>query len=116
MIRLMRCESCSRHVRANEVACPFCKSRLEPAADAPTPKRARGLSRAQRMALVAAFAGESLVACGNSITPYGAPPPPPSGSSGPVVPSRTRAGVGADAAGSSGADAGPQADGGPSKR
>ena len=64
---LVPCPSCSRHVAAGELSCPFCG-----AAPAPIPKGAvvRSL-RASRSALVAAGAGTLLAtaACSQSTTP-----------------------------------------------
>jgi hypothetical protein len=119
MIRLIRCKSCSRHLQVSEVACPFCGNLLEPTVDAPKPKLARGLSRAQRMAIIGALAAESLISCDATmvITPYGAPPPRPGGTGGVLLPGPgAGAGGGAGLAGSGGAEAGSHPDGGSPKR
>jgi hypothetical protein len=54
MPRLISCENCARHVFATESACPFCQAAITVAPVA-MPRVARGLSRAQRLALTAAL-------------------------------------------------------------
>jgi hypothetical protein len=68
MTRLRTCQACFRHVFETEIACPFCQqtlTQLPAAAPVATPP---GLSRAQRLALVAALAGSAapvLAGCGS---------------------------------------------------
>jgi hypothetical protein len=80
MARLICCEGCSRHVRASELVCPFCQREQVPAPASPTANIPAGLSRAQRLALAAAMAGQALVACAKTnetikvaLPAYGAP-------------------------------------------
>jgi hypothetical protein len=79
MERFRTCESCSRHVRAAEAKCPFCDAALDQATLLQVPRGPAQLSRAQRIALVAAVAGGSmLAACGDdavAMPVYGAPVP-----------------------------------------
>jgi hypothetical protein len=81
MERFRTCDECSRHVRAMEAKCPFCGHALEAAALMPVPRAPAQLSRAQRIALVAAVAGGQLLAAcgddsgGNAVPVYGAPVP-----------------------------------------
>jgi hypothetical protein len=67
MRKLRPCSGCSRHVRANEPACPFCHARVELAdiqADASAVGPVAG-ARVTRAALV--FAGATVIAaCGGS--------------------------------------------------
>lgn len=98
MERFRTCDECSRHVRAGEAKCPFCGHALEAAALMQVPRAPAQLSRAQRIALVAAVAG-GLAACGDD-----APPNKPSsqGVAGASAGTNSAAGAGA-AAGSTGA-------------
>jgi hypothetical protein len=65
MTRLRTCDACSRHVFATETNCPFCAAALAPVQAAPIFKL-KGLSRAQRFAMVAAVATPlQLAACSN---------------------------------------------------
>jgi hypothetical protein len=64
MERFRTCDECSRHVRVSEMKCPFCGHALEAAKLAPVPRGPAQLSRAQRIALIAAVAG-SIAACGD---------------------------------------------------
>jgi hypothetical protein len=98
MIRLICCEGCSRHVRTSELLCPFCQRKQTPTPESPTMNVPAGLSRAQRLALAAAMAGQALASCAKTNEPikvvmpvYGAP------LAGNVAPS---AGRGTPAAGS----------------
>src|SRR3954467_11311949 len=79
MERFRTCDECSRHVRASETKCPFCGRALHAATLLQVPRAPTQLSRAQRLALVAAVAGGQLIAaCGDDAiaTPvYGAPIP-----------------------------------------
>jgi len=61
MPRLVSCEACSRHVFATESTCPFCQSPVSVPAR-PMARAARGMSRAQRLAIAAALAAP-LSAC-----------------------------------------------------
>lgn len=92
MERFRTCDECSRHVRASEAKCPFCGHALAAAPLMPVPRAPAQLSRAQRIALVAAVAG-GIAACGDD-----SPPP----SSGP----HAGASAGTSAGGTSGAAAG----------
>lgn len=100
MKRLRPCESCARHVFASERACPFCKQALAPVAELPVMAIPSGISRAQRLALAAALAGQALVGCAeNTVAIYGAPVP----DSGPTPTAGTgSAGTGAAGAGAAG--------------
>jgi hypothetical protein len=70
MERFRTCDECSRHVRPTEAKCPFCGRELEAAALMPVPRAPAQLSRAQRIALVAAVAGGGmLAACGDDAGP-----------------------------------------------
>jgi hypothetical protein len=89
MTQLRLCDACSRHVFVSETHCPFCAVPLTPVRSAPAFQFKPGMSRAQRVAMAAAFAG--LVGCGDDATrlqaPYGAPiPPADGGSAGSPVP------------------------------
>jgi hypothetical protein len=64
MERFRTCDECSRHVRAAEPKCPFCGQELAAASLMSIPRAPAQLSRAQRIALVAAVAG-GLAACGD---------------------------------------------------
>lgn len=87
MERFRICDDCARHVRANESSCPFCGHALAEAALPPLVRAPAQLSRAQRIAFVAAIAsGPMLAACGDddmgkasapiAVPVYGAPVPP----------------------------------------
>ena len=69
MTRLICCEGCSRHVRASELICPFCQRAQTPTPALPTLNIPAGLSRAQRLALAAAMAGQALAACAKTNEP-----------------------------------------------
>jgi hypothetical protein len=78
MNQLRCCEGCSRHVLLSERECPFCRRELAPLPERVLPKLPAGLSRAQRLTLAAAMAGQALTACaettdGVAIPIYGAP-------------------------------------------
>jgi hypothetical protein len=80
MSHLRPCSGCSRHVRANATACPFCAAALaiEPAPPAGPHER---LGRAARMAFGGAAIAISVAGCEKSAKeniamPYGAPPDP----------------------------------------
>jgi hypothetical protein len=79
MNQLRCCEGCSRHVLLSERECPFCRRELAPLPERVLPKLPAGLSRAQRLALAAAMAGQALTACaettdrGPFFPPYGVP-------------------------------------------
>lgn len=61
---LVPCPACSRHVRKNETACPFCATELS-LAHLPPPALPRSrLGRAATFAFGATLAGAALVACG----------------------------------------------------
>ncbi len=76
--RLLPCPSCSRHVRLQEAACPFCAQSVQfdhvpPAVSVAQTAR---LSRTARVALGAALAA-TVPACGGSATPPDSPQPAP---------------------------------------
>jgi hypothetical protein len=76
MNQLRCCEGCSRHVLLSERECPFCRRELAPLPERVLPKVPAGLSRAQRLTLAAAMAGQALTACAETTTPtplYGLP-------------------------------------------
>jgi hypothetical protein len=108
MERFRTCEECSRHVRAAESKCPFCGVALDQATLLQVPRGPAQLSRAQRIALVAAVAGGSmLAACGDDavgMPVYGAPVP------------RAGAGVAGATAGTGAAGGGAAAGGGTAGR
>jgi hypothetical protein len=110
MARLICCEGCSRHVRASELICPFCQRPQARALASPAANVPAGLSRARRMALVAALAGQALASCARDVMalpPYGAPPPPPPRAGQAAIPTEPpRAGNAGSAAGSGGIDSG----------
>jgi|HubBroStandDraft_1064217.scaffolds.fasta_scaffold37267_1 hypothetical protein len=74
---LRPCPGCSRHVRASEPACPFCRGELDDAfRSAPRPRAPTArLSRAALFAIGAAGFLAGSVSC-SSGSSYGAPPPP----------------------------------------
>jgi hypothetical protein len=109
MERFRTCDECSRHVRAIEAKCPFCGHALEAAALAPVPRATGQLSRAQRIALVAAVAGgQLLAACGDDTggtaqPVYGAPAPRAgAGVAGATAGTGDQAGTGAAGRGTAG--------------
>jgi hypothetical protein len=109
MERFRTCEECSRHVRAAEAKCPFCGHALEAAALTPVPRATGQLSRAQRIALVAAVAGgQLLAACGDdsggmAVPVYGAPVPRAgTGVAGATAGAGDQAGTGAAGRGAAG--------------
>ena len=63
MTRLRTCEGCARHVFVTETRCPFCRCELAPASRSPIFDIRASMSRAQRVALVAAVAGQTLLGC-----------------------------------------------------
>lgn len=64
MTQLRACDACSRHVFANEKACPFCKAVLSAAPERTLGARLRrGMSRAQLLAVAAAMTSQTLGAC-----------------------------------------------------
>jgi hypothetical protein len=104
MTQLRCCTHCARHVLIHERACPFCQRDLPPAAERAPVKIAAGLSRAQRLALAAAIAGQSVAACAETSEPipqsmphYGAP------LAGNLAPAAGSGGAGQQVAGRSGA-------------
>jgi hypothetical protein len=63
-------------VFASERVCPFCQRALAPVQELPVMVIPSGISRAQRLALAAAIAGQALAGCAETATPiYGAPVP-----------------------------------------
>jgi hypothetical protein len=99
MERFRTCDECSRHVRAIEAKCPFCGHELQAAALMAVPRAPAQLSRAQRIALIAAVAGGGmLAACGDDAGPSTSGPRAGAGVAGQTA--------GAGTAGSSGAAAG----------
>ncbi len=79
MNRLEPCPGCSRHVRWEESACPFCQQPLALAQLPPRAAPSRRLGRAATFAFGASVVGATaLVACGDDrevapIPAYGAP-------------------------------------------
>jgi hypothetical protein len=75
MTQLRCCDGCARHVRTTEHSCPFCRRALTPWLDKPLQQWPTGMSRAQRLTLVAAMAGGQMLAgcADNSNVLYGAP-------------------------------------------
>ena len=93
-MRLEPCPSCHRHVRTDEITCPFCAASIESAMGtaAPRPLPDRRLHRAALMSfgltVAAAGGAASLQACGdddsddldrNAVAIYGAPAQPDAG-------------------------------------
>lgn len=73
MNQLVPCSRCARHVRAEDVACPFCGERVHAQ---PTRRLvARGATRAAIFYVGAAIAGCDDV--GGTADIYGGPPEPP---------------------------------------
>jgi hypothetical protein len=74
---LVPCPGCSRHVRAREDACPFCRAALpdEVRSSAPPRRIAARLSRAGLIAAGATAAAIAASGCGDTMatTDYGAP-------------------------------------------
>jgi hypothetical protein len=67
---LVPCPGCSRHVRAREDACPFCRTALPDAVRASAPPR-RVVARLSRAGLIAASAAAAAIAataCGGEET------------------------------------------------
>jgi len=63
---LYPCESCARHIRAEEAACPFCGAAAKPVGDAGArPSFARPLSRAALLFVSAT----ATVGCSSSTSP-----------------------------------------------
>jgi hypothetical protein len=79
---LVPCSSCSRHLRAEATACPFCG-----AVHLPEVVRARvPAARLSRAALFAFGSSVLLSGCGGGVTPaYGAPAPPEDAAAGDVT-------------------------------
>ncbi|MBI5516780.1 MAG: hypothetical protein HY909_23550 [Deltaproteobacteria bacterium] len=76
---LVPCTSCSRHLRAEVAACPFCGAEHVPEV-LPAPRTAARLSRA---AMVAFGSTVLLAGCGGGVAPaYGAPAPPADAATG----------------------------------
>jgi hypothetical protein len=80
MSRLEPCPSCSRHVRLEESACPFCQQPLALSQLPPRVPPSKRLSRAASFAFGAGVLGATaLVACGDDqpeqipVPVYGAP-------------------------------------------
>jgi hypothetical protein len=71
MTRLRTCDSCSRHVFVTETHCPFCSAPLAPVQSALIFDLKAGMSRAQRFALVAAVASQTLAGCSKTHTDTG---------------------------------------------
>jgi hypothetical protein len=81
-LRLTPCVRCSRHVKSDAAACPFCGAGLAARAVAAAPSRTAA-ERLSRAALFAATVGvAAAVTDCSSVTPvYGAPVPPDDASS-----------------------------------
>ncbi|MBZ0116856.1 MAG: hypothetical protein K8H88_07675 [Sandaracinaceae bacterium] len=62
---LTPCSSCGRHVRASELACPFCASSVPEVRARAVRPRVRGLGRAAILAVSTSFAA----ACGGGAAP-----------------------------------------------
>jgi hypothetical protein len=106
MERFRTCDECSRHVRPIEAKCPFCGHALEAAVLMPVPRAPAQLSRAQRIALVAAVAGGGmLAACGDDAGPETPGPRAGAGVAGQMA-GASAAGSGGSAAGGGGAGKG----------
>jgi hypothetical protein len=71
MAQLRPCPSCSRHVSGDETRCPFCEAAL--AIDATSSSPPTRLARAAAMAVGAAVATASFVACDKAGTAVNAP-------------------------------------------
>src|SRR5262245_3489914 len=67
MADLRPCTGCLRHVRADEIRCPFCEAALEVKEPVPLVSEAR-MGRAARMAFTAAIATPSPTGCANPST------------------------------------------------
>lgn len=59
------CSGCSRHVRRDETACPFCGEAFAPATPAEPPRLQRRLRRALVFAFRAGLAGVAAASCGD---------------------------------------------------
>lgn len=72
---LVSCPECSRHIRTNETACPFCRADVTEAMANAVPRAipAAGLSRAAMMAFAAASLGAA--SCSSSDTTGGGTQP-----------------------------------------
>jgi hypothetical protein len=102
MPQLRACNSCARHVWIHESTCPFCGCELTSVTERPRATSQTGLSRRQRLMLVAAFAGQTLGACAETTT--NPEPLPDGGPSGGSAASTGRSGfAGTVAAGQGGA-------------
>src|SRR5260221_9331475 len=64
---LVICAACSRHIRRDEIECPFCKA-VVPAAVARAPERALPSARLGRAALLAFAAASVGTGCGGKTT------------------------------------------------
>lgn len=109
MTQLRTCPDCARHVLSSEPACPFCLCALEAEPERVVLKVPANLSRAQRLTLAAAMAGQAISACAKTTDPlptgvpvYGAPL---AGNVAPAAGSGS-AGTGQSPAGRSGGEAG----------
>lgn len=69
---LERCDGCARHVRADEVVCPFCRREREATIAAPA-----AFARVSRAAVFAGATAISGCWSGSSAGAEGPPPPPP---------------------------------------
>ena len=109
MTQLRSCPGCSRHVLSSELACPFCQCSLDAAPERAQIKVPANLSRAQRLALAAAMAGQAISACAKTTDPIGPAVPiygaPLAGNVAPAAGSGS-AGTGQSLAGRNGGQAG----------
>lgn len=74
MSSLVSCTKCARHVRAAEVACPFCGASLEGGVARPAPSLP--IDRALGRAAVVFMGATALVACGKTTAGKGTAPDP----------------------------------------
>ena len=74
MSSLVSCAECARHVRATEVACPFCGAALESGVARPAPPFP--IDRALGRAAVVFMGATALVACGRTTGGKGTAPDP----------------------------------------
>ena len=94
MTQLRTCPGCARHVLNHEPSCPFCEQKLDAAPERAPIKVPSNLSRAQRLTLAAAMAGQAVSACTETAVPvYGAP------IAGDVAPSAGSGGTGTSSGG-----------------